>query len=764
MKRLILILCNMFLGTFLFWSAPLYKTDVLTITDLNVREKNGTTVYRAWLEGDSLCSDYNGENIRKKVNRVSEEFPELSTGYPMIDMLYALAMEEVQLDINQNGFFTAGAEWNQAWTRDMSYAIWLSLAVPFNKVSIDSLRTRIFNNKILQDTGTGGSYPCSSDRVVWLIAAYETALLAGNPEFYKEVYEVGKNTLLQDLEIIYDKERKLYRGEESFLDWREQTYPRWMKPADIAESFSSGTNVVHYAALEILAKMAESLGKKDDSIMWKNYAVELKEGLNKELWSEERGYYAAYLIDGIFPEKYEGYDNLGNALSILFGLCDGEKAVSMLNYYKAGDYGFPVVTPQLNRIQPYHNDAVWPFVQGYRALAAAKVKDLDTFTEEFFTLIRSAALFGTFKENLVASTGAKKTLKNSDRQLWSIAAYIGLVYRGLVGINFTEAGIKLTPVVPESFKAIVRLNRFVYNDSVLNFEIQGNGADVVAIYFDGEKKPVDYVIPADLKGEHKVTVVLKMGTKVEKHEAKYSSTEEIKVVETAGFNEEGNLKWNGKPESTYAVFCNGEKIGETQGVTFKIESDDSLCKEYWVGEIKNGLPILKGFPIWTEPAAAVIFAEAEKAQFIGGEFSDKLRPKTAKPVSVEPGKRFSRLSFNGKGFIDNWGGEVSDSIEFVVKKVKAGDYILDVRYQNPGPINTGEKCALRELEVNGKNIRVVYFPHSGNPREWELTAGIRVRLENGTNNIKLYNSSRTKSQKDIYVPINIDLLRLRRIR
>ena len=276
MKRLIFILCNMFLCTVLFWSAPLYKTDVLTITDLSVREKNETASYRAWLEGDSLCSDYNGENIRKKVNRVSDEFPELSTGYPMIDMLYALAMEEVQQDINQNGFFTAGAEWNQAWTRDMSYAIWLSLAVPFNKVSIDSLRTRIFNDKILQDTGTGGSYPCSSDRVVWLIAAYETALLAGNQDFYKEVYEVGKNTLLQDLEIIYDRERKLYRGEESFLDWREQTYPRWMKPADIAESFSSGTNVVHYAALEILAKMAESLGKKDDSVMWKNYAAELK--------------------------------------------------------------------------------------------------------------------------------------------------------------------------------------------------------------------------------------------------------------------------------------------------------------------------------------------------------------------------------------------------------------------------------------------------------------------------------------------------------
>lgn len=760
MKRLFFILCNIFLSVGIFFGAPLYKSEILTITDLSVRENN----YRAWLEGDSLCSNYNGETIRKKVNRVSEDLPELSTGYPMIDMLYALAIAEVQQDINESGFFTAGAEWNQAWTRDMSYAIWLSLAASFNKVSVDSLKTRIFNGKILQDTGTGGSYPCSSDRVVWLLAAYETALLAKDMDFYKEVYEVGKNTLLQDLEIIYDNKRKLYRGEESFLDWREQTYPRWMKPADIAESFSSGTNIIHYAAWKTLAKMAETLGKNEEAVKWNDYAAQVKDGLEKELWSDERGYYAAYLIDGIYPEKYEGYDNLGNALSILFGLCDGEKAVSMLNYYKAGDYGFSVVTPQLNRIQPYHNDAVWPFVQGYRALAAAKVKDLETFSHEFFTVIRSAALFGTFKENLVASTGGKKTLKNSDRQLWSIAAYIGMVYRGLVGINFTEAGIKLAPVVPQSFKAIVRLNRFVYNDSILNFEIQGNGADVKAIYLDGKKMPLDYIVPATLQGTHNVTVVLSADTKVEKQAAKYSAKEEIKVVETAGFNDEGNLKWNGKEDSTYAVFCNGEKLGETKGLTFEIQPSDSLCSEYWIGEIKNGLPILKGAPVWYEPASAVIFAEAEKADFIGGEFSDKLRPKTAKPISAEPGERFSRLSFNGKGFVDGWGAKLEDSIEFTVKKMKAGDYVLDVRYQNPGPINTGEKCALRELEVNGEKIRIVYFPHSGNPREWELTAGILVKLKSGTNSIKLYNSERTKSQKDVYVPVNIDLLRLRKVR
>ncbi|MCH5150695.1 MAG: hypothetical protein J1G30_08510 [Spirochaetales bacterium] len=764
MKKSSIMLYTMFLCTTLFFGAPLYKSGTFTITDLNVYENTEKTSYRAWLEGDSLCSNYNGEVIRRKVNRVCEDLPELSTGYPMIDMLYALAMEEVRLDINEKNFFTAGAEWNQAWTRDMSYAIWLSLAASFNKVSIDSLKTRIFNGKIMQDTGTGGSYPCSSDRVVWLIAAYETALLANDPQFYKEVYEVGKNTLLQDLEVIYDKKRKLYRGEESFLDWREQTYPRWMRPADIAESFSSSTNVVHYAAWKTLEKMAVALGKNDEAAKWNDYAQQVKNGVNNELWCKERGYYSAYLIDGVFPEKYEGYDNLGNALSVLFGVCDGEKAISALNCCKAGEYGFPVVVPQLNRIQPYHNDAVWPFVQGYRALAAAKIKDEETFSYEFFTLIRSAALFTTFKENLVASTGDKKTLKNSDRQLWSIAAYLGMVYRGLVGIDFTENGIKLSPVVPQSFKARIRLNRFVYNDSLLNFEIQGTGADVKAIYLDGNKMPLDYIIPPSLKGEHTVTVVLSPDTKIVKSIPKYSANEIIKVVETAGFNDKGNLKWNGKEDSVYKVFCNGKLLGETKGTTFGISPDNSVCTEYWIGEAKDGLPILKGIPIWYEPAQAVIFAEAEKADFNGGRFSDKLRPKTAKPVSVKPGERFSRLSFNGSGYIEEWGKGSNDSIEFTLKKIKAGDYVLDVRYQNPGPINTGEKCALRELEINGEKIRIVYFPHTGNPREWDVTAGVSVNLKAGVNSVRLYNSQRTKSQKDVYVPINIDLLRLRKIR
>ena len=47
-------------------------------------------------------------------------------------------------------------------------------------------------------------------------------------------------------------------GEQSFLDWREQTYPRWaaFDPARIADSRAASTNLLHLHALEVAAALA----------------------------------------------------------------------------------------------------------------------------------------------------------------------------------------------------------------------------------------------------------------------------------------------------------------------------------------------------------------------------------------------------------------------------------------------------------------------------------------------------------------------------
>ena len=54
----------------------------------------------------------------------------------------------------------------------------------------------------------------------------------------------------------------LYRGETSFLDWREQSYPRWTANdvGFIAQSFALSTNVLQYRALRLGERLARERG------------------------------------------------------------------------------------------------------------------------------------------------------------------------------------------------------------------------------------------------------------------------------------------------------------------------------------------------------------------------------------------------------------------------------------------------------------------------------------------------------------------------
>ncbi len=68
----------------------------------------------------------------------------------------------------------------------------------------------------------------------------------GDKDWLLEAYGIIKNSIDDDLKNVYDNITGMVRGESSFLDWREQTYPKWMQPADIFESENLGTNAVHY--------------------------------------------------------------------------------------------------------------------------------------------------------------------------------------------------------------------------------------------------------------------------------------------------------------------------------------------------------------------------------------------------------------------------------------------------------------------------------------------------------------------------------------
>ncbi|MBK8515491.1 MAG: hypothetical protein IPL55_04140 [Saprospiraceae bacterium] len=146
------------------------------------------------------------------------------------------------------------------------------------------------------------------------------------------------------------------------------------------------------------------------------------------------------------------FEALGEALAILFDVADVEQSKEIIKKSPVTKYGIPCIYPQIPDIPPYHNNAVWPFVQAYWNLAAAKTGNENALTHGLASIYRAGGLFLTNYENFVAQSGDfNGTEINSDRMLWSIAGNIAMVHRVFIGMNFGINGIRFSPVIPQSF-------------------------------------------------------------------------------------------------------------------------------------------------------------------------------------------------------------------------------------------------------------------------------------------------------------------------
>lgn len=138
-----------------------------------------------------------------------------------------MAADELLNNVEADSTFRTGALWAGVWTRDISYSIILSLSDLLPDISRISLMRKVDRlGRIVQDTGTGGSWPCSSDRVIWAVAAWKIYLATGDKDWLSQAYTTIKRSLEDDLAVTFDAETGLFRGESSCIDWRQQSYPR----------------------------------------------------------------------------------------------------------------------------------------------------------------------------------------------------------------------------------------------------------------------------------------------------------------------------------------------------------------------------------------------------------------------------------------------------------------------------------------------------------------------------------------------------------
>ncbi|GEO05017.1 hypothetical protein AAE02nite_26810 [Adhaeribacter aerolatus] len=647
---------------------------------------------------------------RWELSRDISAYPQYKSDYVLLDALYNLSLEEMEKDVEPDNTFRTGLEWAGVWTRDVSYSAILAMALLRPDIAQNSLLHKVRNNRIIQDTGTGGAYPVSTDRQIWAVAAWEIFKVTGDQEWLRTAYAIIKQTLVDDEHNIYDSETGLVQGESSFLDWREQTYPEWMQPADIYESFCLSTNAVHYGANFVLAQMATLLGDNATAGKYAAIAAKIKTSINAYFWLPEKNYYGQYLYGRLFKILSPRADALGEALCVLFDIAEPEQQQLIIENTPVGAFGIPCISPQIPAIPPYHNNAVWPFVQAFWSLAVAKTGNQTALIHNSSAIYRSTALFLTNKENFVATDGDfAGTVINSDEMLWSLSGNLSLVYKVLFGLTFTTDKLILQPFVSEALKGSHQLTNFHYRQAILNIYLSGFGNKIKSISLDDQilDKPE---IPASLTGLHDIRITLADETpealKINLScEAFSPATPQVTLQENL-------LSWQPVPNAVfYKIIKNGREVAKIGAEQLSILLQEA--GEYQVIAVdKNNYESFASEPLTRLPTENIWLYEAE-------DFTEKAD--------------FGSTAYSGTGYVEI-SRNLNTQLCFNLNLPAAGKYALDFRYANGnGPINTNNKCALRTLKTKSHLLGTVVFPQRGDQHwsDWGFSNAIVTYLTAG---------------------------------
>ena len=757
-RKTMLILAG---GMFLLGGRAMAQDDIVVATDAYTWK--GDTLYqdefKAWAVNPyEIQSTYKGrpgyfmpiEQTWKKKNDLSA-YPVVSGGNPLLEAVYNMGLDEMVNAVEPDTTLRTGKEWAGVWTRDVSYSIILSMAALQPEASMISLLKKINEEgQIIQDTGSGGAWPISTDRMIWTVAAWEIYKVTGDKKWLETVYPVVERSIAKDAKTVIS-ENGLVKGETSFIDWREQSYPRWMQTADISQSEAMGTNMLYAAALNCASEMATVLGKKAEAAEFKKAADDLAANIDKTFWMDDKGYYGMYTYGRDNMILNPRAETLGESLAILFDIAPAEKVKSISENHPVTKYGAPVFYPQISDMPNYHNNALWPFVASYWTLAQAKAGNEQGVLEGIGSIVRPAALFATNKENLNLDNGDIFTELNSSNMLWSLSGNLALTNQILFGIHFEKDGLRISPFVPEVLGGERTLSNFPYRGAKLNLTVNGYGDSIASVSINGKLHEFKKNgVPVKPKGKIYPTLkdgVLFLPSEMIKGELNVAVNMDNEPIPAMKVNHVANLKapltpiaWLTIDESLnapgvpvnnllqwnpieyigeYIVLKDGQEVARTRQTQWPaIEAGEWQV----IGVAEDGT---QGFA--SEPRSN------RPSQFL--DFDDEMAVMVSTEVSY-PAKAVR--GYRGDGFVET--DKTLPAVTKVVQVPNDGLYSISYRYSNGnGPVNTENKAAIRSLYVDGKDVGTIVMPQRGvgNWDDWGLSNSVKVKLTKGEHTITL---------------------------
>ena len=535
-------------------------------------------------------------------------------------------------------------------------------------------------------------------------------------EWLQKAYPVIVKSLECDDMVVYNPQTGLYRGESSFIDWREQSYPTWAQPADIYLSECLGTNAAFYGVLKVTADMAAALGNKKDAKKYAQKAEALKQAINDRFWVEEDGYYASYWYGRQNLVRTQHSETLGESFCVLFGIADEERAAKVISSMHVGEFGPPIFSPQIVSQGDYHNNGVWPYVTSFWGKAAAKAGNEPALMHALACNVRTASLYATNYENYSFNTGNPyTTLINSPNMLWGLSGFMGLFHRTFFGLEFTQEGLAMKPFVPTVLAGTRKLEAFPYRGMQLDITVSGSGNEIASCKVDG--KEADAFIPADWTGKHTVEIVMKGEHKPSSiNMVGYIGMPEMPEVELSA----GKLQWKAiEGAAKYEVLKDGQVVAET-----------ASCSQPTAG-------------------SGEYLVRAVSAKGVHSFVSEPLRVYEDASVQQVP--------------VDKWlDMTLGEQVKLKVNVPATGWYVLDWEYANGnGEVEQRNHCANRQLYVDGKNVETMVFPQRGLDA-WNLygwSAPVKVYLKKGNHQVAL-----RYLEKNININIDLDKAHVKSLR
>ena len=582
--------------------------------------------------------------------------PEYTSDQPLVDALYDMSAERIVDAIDNNGRFNVTHNISR-----MYCAIYLSLAYLKPHQSMATLKSLVDRDSIIMQRE--GQWPVVSDHIGWATAAWEVYKSTGDHTWLSYCKRVIEKTLNINSKVLVDNNTGLIHGAgyttSKPLGVRRMT---WMGYNDLFACMSLGNNILTARAYAILSDMCDELGIENT---YDKDAQRLKDAINQHLWSEEKGFYCSFLYGMAFPKQSPTTDNTSQAMCVLWGIADDDRAENLIANTPVSDKGINVTYPANNPLEPYFANSSWATTQAMWNLAAAYVGNENALRRGLGALYRAQALY--------QSRGIRLRDVPID-ELGTSASNAAMIMRVLLGMNFKPEGIEFEPIIPAGMPGHKSFNGLNYRKAVLDITIEGTGNDIAAITDNG--KPMESAfLSKDIEGHHEIVITLQEGNRPTQKATIHHDELILPLTPTVVWSNDTGYIQDFVPGTPYRLSVNGELT----------ELNDS------------------------------VFVLPKTEQFT--EFSVEIAGKYTGGFMSKPLLRFyltPQVAFFPK--------TEADTAVINVSVAKGGDYLLDIGYRPTGTLD------VRKVAANGHPMGTLVMASANMLEEDGLAYSNMVRM------------------------------------